>query len=783
MLNKLLIYKIGRYVLPILFLNLLIFQFSYSQSISGFIYEKETGETLIGASIVLLPSKRGSVTNSSGYFTLSIPNDQDSIRFSYVGFASKTLPINGIGGSLAIYLESQQLGEIVIRADKEQIFEDSRIRIQPKDLAAIPAIFGEADVFKALTFLPGISFGNEGNAGLFVRGGSPDQNLILLDNAVVYNPTHLLGFTSTFNTEAINSVDVYTSHFPAKYGNRLSSILDFTMKDGNFQKYSTKLDIGLLSSKLSHEGPIIKNKWTYFTSLRSTYLTAFLLPLEIPFRRGGTNTNFANYWFYDGYFKTTYRLNDRHKISLGAYFGKDIFYAIDGSRDDYSRFDLNWGNRLLALNHTGILKSNLFIHNSFSVTQYDYQVGTSNVYTADGNQINESTSVGSGVKEFTWNTHMEKTLHHAKINGGVQLATSFFTPDKYIISMEGFGSEIDFSQERIQQVTSTAVNPYLDLLFEPFKYFEISIGLRNSNYFLPNISYSYLEPRAKLTFKTNSNQKFHLGYNRVSQFLHQLNLSNGSLPSDIWVPSTEEIKPQLADHFFLDWTATSGKEAQFSVGLYYRQMNQLIDYKAGAELFGGFNRNWENEVVINGRGRAYGLELFHKNSFNAWNYSLSYTYARSMRRFTEINTNNWYPYNFDRPHDISLVLNRQLNEKWKFNSQWIFQSGRPITAPIALAAGSDGGVGYIYGDRNNFRIPPFHRLDVSFVYEKTNKKGRNIAWSFGLYNAYNRKNLFYLNPRIVPIFDGDFNTVGYRSNVTGHTIFPILPFISYSIKF
>ena len=773
-----------------------LFVCAQSHTISGTIRDDATGELLIGVSVVVEELRQGTVSNSYGYYALNIPDGSYTLRFSYIGYkeVSRKLQLTeDLQEHIRLAETNVLIQEVVVSEsaldDPVKNTEMGVNKLKPKEIKKIPQLMGEVDVIRTLTLLPGVSTVGEGASGFNVRGGNVDQNLILGDEAPVFNSSHLLGFFSIFNADAVKDMKLYKGGVPANYGGRLSSVLDIRQKEGNSKRFGATGGLGVLSSRILLEGPIVKDELSWLIAGRRSYADLFLKASSDP----AINRNIL--YFYDLNAKMNWRIDSKNTVFLSSYFGRDVF-GIQNA------FNFAWGNGTVTLRWNSILKEDLFANFTLVYSDYTYDLGT----PAD--------------QEFTfnWNSRIQNYVTKAAFNWykspgftvDFGLTNTWYTFDPAIIS----GS----ISSRLDRLYATEPAAYLRFRNELGNRISIDYGLRYSAFaqmgdgtvydYRPGMSredstvvgqQDYpkgeviesffdaqgLEPRLALTYLLNDKQSLKISYNRMRQYIHLISNTTATTPIDIWRPSGRHIDPATADQFslgyFAEWQLW-GERFDFSVESYFKSMNQIVDYKDGADLI--FNERIETEL-LSGKGRAYGLELLLRKNSGKWTGWISYTLSRTERlvdgafKGEQINQGAWYPANYDKTHDVSLVATYKISEKWDVGGVWVFQSGRPVTYPSARAEYETGIIYPVYNNRNGARTPSYHRLDVSANYvPRPKKQGKwESSWAFGIYNVYGRR-----NPYSVFFRQDEFNpqvTEAIRLSIFGGMI----PSVTYNFKF
>ena len=748
-------------------------------TVSGTVSDASTGETLIGASITVseLPGT-GVTTNSYGYFSLTLPDGKYSFEFSFLSYDTKILKLNLVENKqVEVKLESSstELQDVVITArSKNYNITSSDIgmeKLEVKQISKIPVIFGEADILKTLKLTPGIKSAGEGSGGFFVRGGSSSQNLILLDEATVYNADHLLGFFSTFNSDAINNIQMYKGTAPAEYGGRISSVLDVKMNDGNNQSHHVGGGIGLISSRLNLEGPIVKEKSSYLITGRRTYADLFLKLSKDDLINGN------QLYFYDFNAKVNYRIDAKNRLYLSGYYGRDVFEFQD-------RFGINWGNLTGTLRWNHLWSEKLFSNTSIIYSNYDYKV---NVLQDAGFSLKSVIKNWNFKQEFQYFMNSSNTLsfgfstiYHTILPG--QLET---TDDSAILPTQ------------LQQKNSVDNGLYISNVWKPNSSININYGLRLSAYHLfgPGNFYTYLngqvadttafskgeivqtyfniEPRLNIAYIINKYNSLKISYTRNTQNLHLVSNSTSTLPTDIWISSSNNVKPEIGDQASLGYFRNFDKDKyQFSSEIYYRWMQNQIDLKNGADI--NANDLIEGELLF-GIGRAYGLELLLKKNTGKLTGWIGYTYSRTERLIDGINNNNWYPARQDITHDVSIVGIYDFSKKWSVSATWVFNTGNAVTFPTGKYM-INGNIKYYYTERNGYRMPNYHRLDIGATRTLTKSKTRESSLNFSVYNAYGQKNPFSID------FEQDEDNPA-KTNAVMTYLFTYIPSITYNFKF
>lgn len=795
----------NRYLFLLLLPFSFISAFPQNATLSGYIQDADTGEKLIGANIYNKATLKGTTSNTYGFFSLTIPKGEYDFVFSFVGHKSEERKINLTQNQqLAISLKaSVEIGEVEIKGQRlEQSVEStqmSTINMQVKTIKQIPALLGEVDVIKAIQLLPGVQSGTEGASGLYVRGGGPDQNLILLDGTPVYNASHLFGFFSVFNVDAINNVKLIKGGFPARYGGRLSSVLDISLKEGNVNKIQGSGSIGLISSKLTLEGPIIKEKTSFIVSARRTYLDFIVQPL---LRAVGGEDEYVSqgYYFYDVNAKVNHKFSYKDHLYFSIYTGKDEFYRKDSpytylydgnlfTEEAYA--GLGWGNITSAMRWNHQFTSKLFSNTSLTYSNYDFHVKNSMesyVETSAGtsNEVN-SLSFLSGIEDFAAKVDFDyiPTSNHY-IRFGANYINHTFKPGVSVYKIKNLEvGDIDTTMGETN-IHADEFSMYVEDDYEISPRIKANVGLHYSGFLVNKKYYNSLQPRISARYLINETWSVKASYAKMQQYIHLLTNNNIGLPTDLWVPATENILPQKSHQVALGVTKTFTEMFRLSVEGYYKKMNNLIEYKDGA-TFMGTGTNWEDKVD-RGQGWSYGGEVFFEKTIGKLTGWIGYTLSWTNRQFDNINGGEIFPYKYDRRHDLSVVMNFPLNEKWNFSASWVYGTGTAHTLATERYFGNSSG-GMYYGfdpftnnfsgevqridGRNSIRAADYHRFDFS-LQKTTKKKWGEETVSLGVYNAYNRKNPFY--------YYIGYDSRGSRA-LRRVSLFPFIPSVTWSFKF
>ncbi|TAH14367.1 MAG: TonB-dependent receptor [Runella slithyformis] len=784
--------------ISILLLLLTTGYFTFAQtekhSISGYLRDAANGESLIGVSVYVRELGTGTVSNDYGFYSLSLVKGNYTLVINYLGYekTEKSIVINNADQTVNIELkdETQKLKEVVITAQKEdenvRSVEMSVNKVEMKTIRRMPALLGEVDVIRSIQLLPGVTTVGEGASGFNVRGGNIDQNLILLDEAPVYNSSHLFGFFSVFNPDAVKDVKLIKGGVPAQYGGRLSSILDVRLKEGNAKKPELNGGIGTIFSRFSYERPFLKNRGSFIVAARRSYIDI----LAKPFLRGDLAGSRFN--FYDLTAKANYRINDKNTVFVSGYFGRDVFGAD---------FGFEWGNGTATARWNHVFNSKLFMNLTTYYSSYTYAL--------ESDRNNKSVS---GDK-FKWNSSIK--------NWSVKPDFSYYLTPNNLVT---FGGQYINYDSQPGAATATSRGESRNISLEPrfadesalyvandqklSERFSVQYGLRYSYFrnLAPGKSFDFqevvpgerqvpifpaqqyasgvintfgnFEPRLSAKFEFSPSASLKVSYNRMAQYLHLLSNTAASSPLDVWTLSSRLIKPQIADQIALGYFQNLKDNAyETSVEVYYKDLQNQIDYVRNSDLL--LNQFLEGDLLF-GKGRAYGAEFYvkkNKGNLTGW---LSYTLARTERQIDGLNSNNWFPSRFDRTHSLSAVALYQLSERWSFSTNFAFSSGTPATFPTNRYEWNGWAIKNNFEDaRNNFRIAPYHRLDFGATYKpkrKLFKRGQG-EYVFSVYNVYNRRNPFSVFMRENP--DVPLTTEAVRFSVIGS----VVPAVTYNFKF
>lgn len=765
-----------KYILMSVFLTVMTLSFAQNkQTISGTVTDRTTGETLFGVSLGVSELQGvGTVSNEYGFFSLSFVSGSYHLVVRYDGYRNDTIAISPETDTmltirLSPVVAERELDEVVVTVKRQGRSEGAQMGAEQLDMQTlnkIPVLFGERDLVKSMQLLPGIKSGGDGNSGFFVRGGSADQNLIILDEATVYNASHLLGFFSTFNSDAVKDAVIYKGTQPAQYGGRLSSALDIHMKEGNKQQLEINGSLGLISSKLSIEGPIVKDKSSFFVSGRRTYADLFL---SLDPKYAGTKL-----YFYDLNAKINYRLGKKDMLYVSGYFGKDNL----GLKE---LFDLDWGNATGTIRWNHIVSERLFSNTSLILSKYNYEVGIER----GGSDF----LLTSSIQDFSLKQEFQyfPTSAH-KIRFGLQTTGHVILP--------GAVSGESISNQELQHRYSLENGFYITDDWKITSRWSVTAGLRLSTFtvfgpgdfyeldvngtILDTISvsrgevvknYVVPEPRLSAAYQLTESSSLKASYNRNSQYLHLLSNATATSPTDMWIPSSNNVKPEIADQFSLGYFQEFGKSYELVTEVYYKSLQNQLDYKNGADVL--MNERIETQLLT-GTGRAYGLELLLKKRTGRFSGWISYTLSRTEKHINGINNGNWYPARQDRTHDVSLVLSYDLNSRINISANWVYSTGNAVTFPTGKYY-MDQQVVWLYTERNGFRMPAYHRMDLGATFQLKDRPKWHQEITVGLYNVYGRQNAYMVSFR-------ESETDPSQTEIVQTALFRFVPSVTWNFK-
>ena len=778
-------------------------------TVSGYVKDALSGEALIGANVYVKETMRGAATNVYGYYVLNLAPGRHTIAVSYIGYEEYAKAIE-VSADLKMNIDARPSAilakefEVVGDRGKDNT-EDTRmgtVDLEVQRMSTLPALLGEVDILKVIQFLPGVKSNGEGNSGFYVRGGGPDQNLILLDNATVYNASHLFGFFSVFNADAVKNIELIKGGMPANYGGRISSVLDINMKEGNEKGFHGQGGIGLISSRLTLEGPIVKDRGSFIVSGRRTYVDV----LAKPFISDSSAFGGSGYYFYDLNAKANYRFSDKDKVFLSGYFGRDVFDFSSINAGD-PNFRIPRGNATLAARWNHVFGPKLFLNTTATFSDYSFAF--------DARQDQFAFKLFSGIKDYGMKldlNHYLSARHDLKY--GAQYIYHVYTTSTVDVS----SGDTEFNIQTPPKLHAHETALYALDEFDLTDRLRINAGLRLTTFnhvgpytrynvddrgrtigtdTIPagrNIKgYAALEPRFSLRYRIDGSSSIKASFMRGQQYVHLASFSSIALPTDVWIPSSTRVKPQIGTQYaagyfrdFLD------HQFETSVEVYYKDFDNLIEYAEGAEPQGNGNANYDAQLVF-GSGYSYGAEFFVKKVTGKINGWVGYTWSRTMRSFPDINNGKEFPSRWDRRNDLSVVLSYDRNKRWSFGATFVYATGQAVTLPVNRYF-IEGRLVSEYTERNGFRMAPYHRLDLAATLTNKSTKQRKdpatgettevprryrSSWTFGVYNAYNRANPYFI------YFDSEGDPGGgtFRVIAKQVSLFTILPSVTWNFKF
>ncbi|HMN04203.1 MAG TPA: TonB-dependent receptor [Flavobacteriales bacterium] len=801
----------ARHWLIIFFLAALGFQVRAQShfSISGYVTDSATGEALIGASVFIQEIGKGVPTNTYGYYSASLPQGRYTLVVRYMGYADLIRAVNlDQDRKLNLKLSStavvMQAVEVTGERSKSQVesTDMGRMDLDVQKLQTLPALMGEVDILKTLQYLPGVQSNGEGNSGFYVRGGGPDQNLILLDGATVYNASHLFGFFSVFNADAVKDIELIKGGMPAQYGGRSSSVLDITMKEGNNKQLHGQGGIGLISSRLTLEGPIINEKSSFIVSARRTYIDVLVKPFVNPESRFAG----SGYYFYDINAKANYRLSDKDRFFISGYFGRDVF-NLNGNQPGSPNFKIPWGNATVTGRWNHVFGPKLFLNTTAVASDYKFSFG--------GGQDQFGFSLRSGIRDYGLKVdlnHYPDIRHNVRY--GAQYTYHIYTPS----TVEVNSGDVDFNIDTPSKLRAHEAGLYVQDDFDITDQLRLNAGLRFSWFahigpyreYITDAQgnttgtfehgsgksiaqYNGLEPRASMRYTLNKNNSIKASFNRNLQYVHLASFSSIGLPTDTWIPSGKNVKPQEAIQYAAGWFRDLKQRTyEASIEVYYKDMANQIEFAEGMSPQDGGNANYDFGLVY-GKGWSYGAELFIKRRYGKLTGWVGYTWSKTERKFPDINNGEAFPSRWDRRHDVNLVAGYELNDRWTLGGTFVYSTGQATTLPVQRYF-IEGRLVSQFTARNAFRMAAFHRLDLSATLK--NKATRTItdkgtgetstverkyrsSWTFSIYNVYNRYNPYF-------IYFAQESTTGLEGlqlSAKQVSLFGILPSVTWNFEF
>ena len=777
-----------------------LFPQSTKYTISGYVREAGSGESLTGVNIYLPFARTGTVTNTYGFYSITIPSaDSVALIFSYVGYdpVSMTFRLDRNIEQNIELTPGITLGEVTVAGDytekQSESVKMSIVKLQVSQAKNLPALLGEKDILKVLQLMPGVQKGMEGSSGMYVRGGGPDQNLIILDDAIVYNASHIFGFFSIFNGDALKSVELIKGGFPARYGGRLSSVLDMNMKDGNREEWHGEGGIGLISSRMTVEGPLKKGKSSLLLSGRRTYADVIARPL-LKLLHYGNN----GYYFYDFNAKINYDFGRKDRLYLSGYFGKDKYYLKN--QTSYLNEDAGffWSNATGTLRWNHLFSNKVFSNTSLVFSNYNFSIYDRYLVVEENKDY--YAKYNSGITDYSFKHDIDiipGTEH--MLRAGFISTFHEFKPYAYVEIDKR--EDVDLEDFKSSNGIESAV--YLEDTWQPALAFKINGGIRFSHFAASHRQYHYFEPRLSAALQLKNDYAVKASYSEMNQYIHMISNTGISLPTDLWVPATDRIRPQhsrqLAAGIVKDLPGYS-----FSIETWYKSMTDVIGYKEGASFLAfddpksSSGINWEDNVT-SGRAWSYGSEFLIQKKTGKLTGWIGYTLSWTQMQFDSLNFGKKFYARYDRRHDISIVGIYRLSDRITISGAWVYGTGNAVTMPVSeFVAQFDNYVPYYdyhdgywspgrkgrfvndYGQKNNARMAAYHRLDIGIQFHRKMKHW-NRTWEFSLYNAYSRRNPFYYYTEYILDYDND--TWREYTKASQVTLFPIIPSVSWSIKF
>lgn len=758
-------------------LTLLFAHFGMAQkaTISGFVDDAASGERLPGVNIYVSGQPLGTASNNYGFYSLTLPSGSYKINVSIVGFATRSITINlqedtVINWHLEVEAELLEEAEVIAEPSQPESTQMSQIDVPVVQIKKLPAFLGEVDVLKVIQLLPGVQSGNEGTSGIYVRGGSPDQNLILMDGVPVYNVSHLFGFFSVFNADAVKNVRLTKGGFPARFGGRLSSVLEIDLKEGNMKKFSGEGSIGIIATKLLLEGPIIKDKMSFAISGRRTYIDALIRPFQ-------PSDQLVGYHFGDLTAKVNYNFSNKDRIYASFYTGTDRFnteFKYQNGESDKSY--LKWGNTTFALRWNHVYSPRLFSNIAATYSNYKFEIGSSQNYVGQAFSAIYFSQIEDIAAKADFD-YLPNSRHRIKFGGSI--TRHVFTPGALSYQEESLGVSIDSLLSFSPKTNSYDMYVYGEDEVQLTSRLKANLGLHYAGYVVDGEYFQSLQPRLSTRYLITDDFSAKLSYAYMNQFIHLLSNTTVGLPTDLWVPATAKVPAQRSQQIAAGFAKGIPRfNLDVSIEGYYKWMSNLIEYKEGASFVS--RSDWQTQIETGGIGRAYGIEFLVQRKVGRLSGWVGYTLAWSKRQFDNLNDGEAYPYKYDRRHDVSIVLMYDITKKIDIGATWVFGSGNTITMPIEYYMGprhSDFfNTGQItrYSSRNGYRMPAYHRLDIGINFKKKTKWGNRII-NVSFYNLYNRQNPFFLYI--------DTNYFTQQKEVRQISLFPIIPSISYIFKF
>ncbi len=752
--------------------------------ISGFVYDAHTREKIIGATVIA-GNKAATQTNEYGFYNLKLKTEAGKkikLQVFAVGYKPQSMEIIPDKKNRAdFYLKpSTIIDTVVVNANVSQLHETNLglVTLPITELKIMPVLGAEPDIMKSMRLLPGVQSGNETNSNLYIRGGNADENLIILDGVPLYYVNHLGGFLSIFNADALSDVKLYKGGFPARYGQRLSSVIDINMKEGDMKKSHKKFSLGLLGTKFLLEGPVKVDTSSYLISFRILPLSWITKPFMALVNEGIG----GGYNFYDFNAKINYKINQRNRLFLSIYAGDDnLSVSSLWSTDNYNiNSRLTWGNKLVSMRWYSVLSNNVFFNLIASYTKFRYLNDFKANIPEEQRKINFQ--FNTGIDDFSLQNRLDLLINsYWRVKLGLQATYHIYNPGFYYIKIKEHDTISSDITDATRQYYALEGNVFVENHLNIGEFFNANLGLRATFYNIDVKTYHYLEPRVVLNFLPTKKLSSRFSYSLMHQFVHLLSSNAIDLTPDIWVPAINKIQPAEAKQYSAGFYYSVSDGLLLSLIGYKKNSNHLIAYKQGA-VFNGNAQNWLDKIVIDGTGKSYGLEFMIQKNTGKTTGWFAYTYSVAERQFKELNNGYPFPFKYDRRHEIDIVVNRRINNHLTFSGTWIFGTGYPITVPVGYYYGPyEGPNGYgfdqlllVYSDKNQYRMRPYHRLDLAINYERKNKKGYKVRWTLSVYNVYNRHNPIY--------YQVEQGTDG-KVHLYEISLFPIIPAVAYNIEF
>lgn len=750
--------------------------FAQKHTISGYVTDKKNGERLRGASVYLIDKSVGTTSNDFGFYSITVNADSLTLLISYAGFIpfERRLLLNK-DYSIDVQMGAMNaLEEVVVRSLQKTTIQVrtqmSSVDLPIETIKSLPRFLGETDIIKAIQLLPGVQAGNEGQSGIYVRGGGPDQNLILLDGVPVYNVSHLFGFFSVFNADAVKSVELVKGGFPARYGGRLSSVLDIQMKEGNKNEFHGEGGIGVIASRLTLEGPFKKGKESSFiVSGRRTYIDILAQPL-IKKQTDGVKTG---YYFYDFNAKANLKLSDKDHIYISGYFGNDRFYAKEKLSDITTNAGLVWGNITAVTRWNHLFNKKLFGNLTAHYSRYKFDVNNEEKSRTNANEFYKLRYF-SGIEDVSAHydiDYLPNPNHFIKIGTGITFHQ--YSPGAIQAKEASPGTASVDTLIKYGFISAKETDTYIEDDIRLSSKLKSNIGLHFTTFTVNNKTFTSLQPRVAVRYLLTNDLSVKASYAQMNQYIHLLTNSGIGLPTDLWVPVTRKVPPQQSQQWATGLAYNFKNNYEVSVEGYYKKMDNVLEYAEGASYL-DVTGNWEDKVV-NGKAWSYGAEFFVQRKKGKTTGLMGYTLSWTNRQFANLNFGNTFPYRYDRRNDFKTAVVHKLSKKIELSAEWVFGTGQAITLPVEKYIDANGHEILVYQKRNGFRMAPYHRLDLAATFTKVKKKHtRNWIWS--VYNVYNRHNPFY-------VYLGTTDTTPYRPVFKQVSLFPILPSVTYQFKF